>query len=108
MATSTETAQQWLESKQPSLDEVKSVLQRLEERIEKWNGDEEAIQGSIDAAVLLQSYVQAQQVSVIPPSKSELDIDVLIPDSQPIELEASVKKATFEALKTQLGNKLKL
>ena len=108
MSTSAESAQMWLDQKKPSLDEVKSVLQKLEDRIENWNGDEEAIQGSIDAAVLLQTYVQSNVMTIgFTQQIPDLDTESLIPDSQPVEMEESIKRETFAALKAQLGKPLK-
>ncbi len=110
MSTTAESAQKWLNEKSPSLDEVKSVLVKLEDRIENWEGEVEGIQGSIDAACLLQAYLDASSAKTeTPPTaiSASLDTEALIPDHQPVELEENIKQETFAALKAQLGKSLK-
>jgi len=76
----------------------------LESRIEDWDGNDEGIQGSIEAVLALQTYLETQnQPEQKAPDYSLLDNSALIPDSRPIELEQDVKIQTFEALKAQLG-----
>lgn len=102
MSTSAESAQQWLEEKQPSREEVHQVATKLEQRIEQHQGDEESIQGSVDALVLLQDYLeQLEAPQAAPAPEATLDSSNLIPDSQPVQLEEDVKRKTFEALKNQ-------
>lgn len=60
MSTTAESAGNWLKDKQPSTDEVSQMLGKLTNRIENWTGDEEQIQGSIDAADVLQGYLDAK------------------------------------------------
>ena len=110
MSTSAQSAQNWLENKKPSINEVETMLKKLEQRIENWDGDEDTIQGSIDAALTLQAFLD-RDGQPAPPSEPAtsakgLDTDALIPDQQPIALEESVKHETFAALKAQLGKNL--
>jgi hypothetical protein len=116
MATSAESAQTWVKEKKPSDDEILSVIEKLENRIENWTGDSLDIQGSIDAVVYLQSELEVnpnQETESISVDLSALSTDVkinldasnLIPDLTPIELEADVKQAAFLALKAQLEKK---
>jgi hypothetical protein len=121
MSTSAESAQTWIKEKQPSNDEILSVIEKLENRIDKWTGDEIDIQGSIDAVIFLQSQLKntKDQTSETEPSPNEsldlsalntdttvnLDASNLIPEMTPVELEADVKQAAFLALKAQLEKK---
>lgn len=105
MATSAESAKQWVESKNPSETEIQDVINKLESRIESWEGEADAIQGSIDAVDYLHAHLQ----SLAAPEITEpvnLDTSNLIPDAKPIELEKAIKDETFAALKAQLGKTL--
>lgn len=122
MATSAESAQAWVNEKSPSNEEIQSVIEKLEKRIDGWQGDEDSIQGSIDAVDFLSAKLeQANPITdeTQPPLTEQLDASALstepstnldssnlIPDCQPVELEQSVKRATFEALKQQLNKEL--
>ena len=108
MATTAESAQQWLEEKKPSTEEIQTVIAKLETRIEQQGEDDPAMAGSVDALLLLQAYL-AQSPS--PEQEADtasgsdlpgLDNSALIPDADPVELEAEVKRRAFEALKAQL------
>jgi hypothetical protein len=104
MSTSAESAQQWLTEKQPAPDEVQQVIARLEQRISQHQGEEASIQGSVDALLLLQDYVESEQAPAEPASSgsdSYLDNGRLIPDADPVQLEDDVKRRAFEALKDQ-------
>ncbi len=110
MSTTEESAKLWIQDKAPSVGEIQAVIDKLEARIEGWKGDEETIQGSIAAAIYLQSYLEENDIASQPSSDPETTVSDptnLIPDSQPIEIEREVKLATFEALKKQLGKILK-
>lgn len=100
MSTSAESAQQWLNDKQPGPEEVGRVIKKLEERIQQHQGDEAAIQGSVDALVLLQDYLE-QPAPTAPEPAANLDTSGLIPEGEPVRLEDDVKRRTFEALKNQ-------
>ena len=106
MATTAESAQQWLEEKKPSTEDIQSVIAKLEARIEQQGEDDPAVAGSIDALLLLQAYLaqgeQPEQATSTGAEAPCLDNSVLIPDADPIELEAEVKRRAFEALKAQL------
>lgn len=108
MATTAESARQWLEEKKPSAEEIQSVIAKLENRIEQQGEDDPAMAGSVDALLLLQEYLAraaspAQEADSSPGSDAPgLDNSALIPDADPIELEAEVKRRAFEALKAQL------
>ncbi len=108
MSTSAESARSWVEEKKPSVEEIQSVIDKLVSRIENWHGDDEKIQGSIEAVDYLESQLMPQPLATDPSSDEAptLDSSTLIPDAQPIELEQEVKQATFEALKAQLGKSL--
>lgn len=104
MSTSAESAQQWLTEKQPSLDEVQHVVARLEQRISEHQGDEESIQGSVDALLLLQDHIESEKAPADQPSTAsdaQLDSGRLIPEADPVQLEDDVKRRAFEALKDQ-------
>jgi len=106
MSTSAESSKKWLEDKNPSNEEVFSIIQKLEARIEAWQGDDEEIQGSIDAALVLQTHLDSLSTSteeVANTPVSNLDTSNLIPDVAPIQLEQTVKDQTFASLKSQLG-----
>lgn len=113
MATSAESAQAWVNEKHPSNEEILSVIQKLETRIDSWEGDEDSIQGSIDAVDYLhgqlepsQNEAQQSPIDTSPLSTevgSSLDSSSLIPDAQPVELAQDVKRAAFDALKAQLS-----
>lgn len=105
MATSAESAKQWVENKKPSETEIQDVINKLESRIENWEGETDSIQGSIEAV----DYLQGHLHTLTTPETAELanlDTSNLIPDANPIELEKSVKDETFAALKAQLGKSL--
>lgn len=106
MATSAESAQDWLNSKKPSTEEIKSVLSKLEARIEAWEGDEDQIQGSIDAALILETALEEKPQPDMESTHLTIDTTALIPDSEPVELEKAIKDKTFAALKAQLGKTL--
>lgn len=101
MSTSAESAKQWIESKAPSLEQIQEVVDKLEKRIESWDGDEDGIQGSIEALDYLTAQLHASQE----PTSHDVSLDNsnLIPDSAPVELERDVKEKTFAELKAQLG-----
>lgn len=104
MSTSAESAQQWLTEKQPPLDEVQHVVTRLEQRISQHQGDEESIQGSVDALLLLQDHIESEKAPADQPSATpdaQLDNGRLIPEADPVQLEDDVKRRAFEALKDQ-------
>ena len=107
MSTTAESAQKWITDKAPSNEEIQAVLTKLEQRIEAWEGEDDAIQGSIEAAVYLQSVLDQSEKAVndaaLPELPSDLNSSSLIPEAKPIELEEDVKQATFAALKNQLG-----
>jgi len=107
MSTTAQSAQSWLSDKKPTAPEVQSVLAKLEARIEEWSGDDDKIQGSIEAALILQTYLDTG-ADASPPSQAEANLDnsQLIPHAEPIELEESIKQQTFAALKAQLGKTL--
>lgn len=103
MSTSAESARQWLDEKQPGQEEIRTVIEKLEQRIARHDGEEADIQGSVDALILLQDHLEQ---SAAPPPESEapafdLDTSGLIPDAAPVELEESVKREAFEALKSK-------
>lgn len=108
MATTAESAQQWLEEKKPSTEDIQSVITKLEARIEQQGEDDPAVAGSVDALLLLQEYLAQmphaeQEASTGSESDAPgLDHSALIPDADPVELEAEVKRRAFEALKAQL------
>jgi hypothetical protein len=105
MSTSAESAQQWVLDKKPSKEEIQNVIDKLEKRIDEWDGDEDEIQGSIEAVLLLQQQFEPVVTAASPETNTaNLDTAALIPESTPIELSADVKMAAFEALKKQLGN----
>ena len=108
MSTSTESAQTWINEKNPGKAEIQTVIDKLEARIESWQGDDDKIQGSIDAVVYLHSHLESLDVPDVSAQANEakLDTSELIPEAKPIELEHQVKQATFEALKAQLGKSL--
>jgi hypothetical protein len=109
MSTSAESATNWLKEKKPSSDEVNVVLDKLTSRIESWTGDEDQIQGSIDAADVLQSYLDSKISSAQPNAAAvnlQLDTSKLIPEGEPVELSQEEKQAKFDALKQQLNNPL--
>lgn len=104
MSTSAESAQQWLTEKQPSLDEVQQVVARLEQRISQHQGDEDSIQGSVDALILLQDHIESEKApadQTPSPTDAQLDNGRLIPEADPVQLEDDVKRRAFEALKDQ-------
>jgi hypothetical protein len=104
MSTSAESAQQWLSEKQPPVEEIQKVIARLEQRISEHQGDEEAIQGSVEALILLQDHVESEKAPAEPVSTqadARLDSSQLIPEADPIQLEEDVKRRAFEALKNQ-------
>lgn len=83
------------------------MLTKLEARIEEWSGAEDKIQGSIEAALILQTYLDAgADASLSDQGTANLDNSLLIPHGEPIELENSLKQQTFAALKAQLGKTL--
>lgn len=101
MSTSAESAKQWIDSKQPGTEQIQQMVDKLEKRVENWDGDEEGIQGSIEAL----DFLTALLVSERRPESSEVALDSsnLIPDSRPVELQKDVKEKTFSELKAQLG-----
>ena len=103
MSTSAESAQQWLNEKQPGREEVRTIIEKLEQRIAQHEGEEADIQGSVDALILLQDHLE--QLDAPPtgsePPAADLDTSGLIPDADPVELEGSVKREAFEALKSR-------
>lgn len=104
MATSAASAQQWLDEQQPDRAAVEDVIAKLEQRIEQHGDDEDAVAGSLEALTVLQEHLASLEV---PAESSEtpaanLDNSALIPESEPVELEADVKRRTFEALKQRL------
>lgn len=101
MSTSAESAKQWIKSKDPSLEQIQVVVDKLEKRIETWDGDEEGIEGSIEALDFLSAEILNRQA----PAEPEVNLDAsnLIPDSAPVELDQDVKDKTFAQLKAQLG-----
>ncbi|WP_028672585.1 hypothetical protein [Saccharospirillum impatiens] len=104
MSTSAESAQQWLSEKQPGLEEVQQVVARLEQRISQHQGEEEAIQGSVEALILLQDHIESEKAPADqPPAASDVQLDngQLIPEADPVRLEDDVKRRAFEALKNQ-------
>ncbi|EAR10935.1 hypothetical protein [Reinekea blandensis] len=101
MSTSAESAKQWVDSKQPSTEQIQEVVDKLEKRIEAWDGDEESIQGSIEALDYLSAFLVKEETPSV--SQVPLDTSNLIPDSAPVELEQEVKEKTFAELKAQLG-----
>jgi len=104
MSTSAESAQQWLTEKQPTVEEIQTVIARLEQRISEHPGDEDAIQGSVEALILLQDHLEAEKIPAIPesaPADVQLDSSRLIPEADPVRLEEDVKRRAFEALKDQ-------
>ncbi|WP_100256006.1 hypothetical protein [Reinekea forsetii] len=107
MSTSADSAQSWLSDKKPTAPDVQAVLTKLEARIEEWSGAEDKIQGSIEAALILQTYIDAGADASLPSQgTANLDNSMLIPHGEPIELENSIKQQTFAALKAQLGKTL--
>jgi hypothetical protein len=108
MSTSAESAQSWLSDKKPTAPEVQLVLAKLETRIQEWSGADDTIQGSIEAALILQSYIDRGAEGPLAASQAEANLDSsqLIPHADPIELEESIKQQTFAALKAQLGKTL--
>lgn len=84
------------------------MLRKLEERIESWQGDDEGIQGSIEAVDVLLTHIESIQQPKADEALSEmppLDASALIPDKQPIELAEDIKLQTFAALKAQLDKR---
>lgn len=82
------------------------MLAKLEARIETWQGEDDSIQGSIEAAVVLQSHLdQLEKPSAQTEIEAVLDKSPLIPEQTPIELEEAVKLQTFAALKAQLDKR---
>lgn len=103
MSTSAESAQQWLNEKQPSTEEVRNVVDKLEQRIARHEGDEADIQGSVDALILLQDHLEQDTAPATDSETpaSSLDTSGLIPEADPVELEDAVKREAFEALKSR-------
>lgn len=84
------------------------MLKKLEERIESWQGDDDGIQGSIEAVDVLHSHLESIQQPETDTASSELpplDASALIPDKQPIGLAEDIKLQTFAALKAQLDKR---
>jgi len=103
MSTSAESAQQWLNEKQPGREEVRAIIAKLQHRIDQHEGEEADIQGSVDALILLEDHLEQLDA---PPAQSEtpnanLDTSGLIPEADPVELEESVKREAFEMLKSK-------
>lgn len=101
MSTSAESAKQWVDSKQPSTEQIQQVVDKLEKRIESWDGDDDSIQGSIEALDYLTALLVTEPSSET--GNVSLDASSLIPESAPVELEKDVKEKTFAELKAQLG-----
>ena len=83
------------------------MLTKLEQRIEQWSSDPNEIQGSIDAAVLLQAHLDTAKTNSTEVVEINLDSSQLIPDKDPIQLSDDLKLETFAALKKQLGIHIK-
>lgn len=105
MSTNAESAKQWVKEKNPSNDAILDVLTKLEKRIDEWEGDDEGIQGSIEAADYLSGLLQETKEATS--AEVSLDTGALIPDQEPVSLSEEVKQQTFDALKSQLGIKVK-
>lgn len=105
MSTNAESATKWISEKKPTLNELTQVIAKLEERIHQWTGDDETIQGSIDALDVLQNHLVLVETArqAEPNPTVNLDTSNLIPLSDPIELDPDLKRKKFEALKRQLS-----
>jgi hypothetical protein len=109
MSTNAQSAQKWLKEANPAIEQVNEMLRKLEERIENWQGDDDGIQGSIEAVDVLHAHIESIQQPKADDASSEmppLDASALIPDKQPIELTEDIKLQTFAALKAQLDKRL--
>ncbi len=105
MSTSAFSANQWLNSTSPSIEKATDVLEKLALRIESWQGDDETIQGSIEAADVIQTYIDNLSV----PSGDmdiKLDNSSLIPEGTPAAIDEASKLEKFAALKAKLGKGL--
>ena len=103
MATSGESASNWLKNKKPASGEVEKILEKLLTRIESWSGDDHQIQGSIEAADVLQHHLSSIKAPVNRTNKLHLDLSNLIPEHAPISLDNEEKRKAFAELKTKFG-----
>ena len=102
MSTTAQSAKAWLEEKKPSQQEVTQMIEKLEQRIEKWTGDDEEIQGSIEAADVLQSHLEQLSAPIESNADAKLDTTALIPDAAPVDLDPTTKRQLFNDLKNKL------
>ena len=104
MATTAESAKKWLEENKPSNDQIQTFLTKLETRIQQWQGEDDAIQGSIDAALVLESALDIAQSHVI--EAPAFDASGLIPEAAPTQISSSEKSRLFNELKSSIGVQL--
>lgn len=104
MATSAASAKKWLEDKQPANEEVQSILDKLVARIESWTGEDDQIQGSIEAADILQDHLDNLSTPVSLDSSMAFDSGSLIPEGQAVVIDENEKRSRFEALKSRLNS----
>ena len=110
MSTTAQSAQKWLKESNPSIDQVNGMLDKLESRVDSWEGDDDGIQGSIEAIDVLHTHLESLQQpkqSENAPVASPLDASALIPETQPVQLSEDIKLETFAALKAQLDKRPK-
>lgn len=82
------------------------MIQKLETRIDNWQGDDDDIQGSIEAVDALNAHLLTKNQPIASESiNATLDSGALIPDTQPVELAEDIKLETFAALKAQLDKR---
>ncbi|MBU2865070.1 hypothetical protein KO489_14520 [Reinekea forsetii] len=105
MSTTAQSAEKWLKDSSPSDTQVEEMIHKLESRIDNWQGDDEGIQGSIEAVDALSAHLQAKHQSTPEASNANFDASALIPDNQPVELAEDIKLETFAALKAQLDKR---
>lgn len=101
MATSAASAQQWLTEQKPDRAAIVDVIGKLEKRIEQLSEDDPALEGSVDALMLLQDHL-AELDTPAPETETppaNLDTSGLIPEADPVQLEDDVKRRAFDALK---------
>lgn len=105
MSTNLNSAKQWLADTQPSQNQIQDMVEKLERRIENWQGEPEQIQGSIEAADFLQNHLSnlTQPVDSDSSQLYSLDSSPLIPEGSPAKLNQDVKTQTFNTLKKQFG-----
>lgn len=124
MSTNAESALTWLDEKKPSIDEMKAVIVKLEERIRRADPTAHDA-GSIEALELLQQVVSDKKIEEVRLSEAPVATEVTIDtralttdastaalDIKPLgdpatiseeDLSPEARKARFLALKKQLS-----